>query len=105
MLQIVDRVCAKSKPRKILLCVLYYLDEKAGARAAWMPWLLLSNAVAGGSWADHTLGAMGYDTNPAKLQLILRTIHQTLSNSTLPTSGVEFVPLFEVSQIWRSSLE
>lgn len=39
-------------PRKVLVCMIYYLDEKAT-----------------GSWADSTLAALGYDRDPEKLQV------------------------------------
>jgi hypothetical protein len=46
---------AKTKPKKILVCMIYYPDEAATA-----------------SWAGPALGLLGYNTNPAKLQLMIR---------------------------------
>ena len=56
------RVCAKRKPKKVLVCMLYFLDE-----------------VAGGSWADATLSRLGYDSDPATLQLVIRTLFKVIS--------------------------
>ena len=50
-----ERLTAKTKPKKILVCMIYYLDE---------------NVVP--SWANPALGALGYNTNPQKLQLMIR---------------------------------
>ena len=40
---IIRRVVAKRKPKMVLVCMIYFLDE-----------------LAGGSWADHTLASLGY---------------------------------------------
>lgn len=52
-------VCRLRKPRCIVPCMLYFLDERAG-----------------GSWADGTLQRLGYDKDPSKLQLIMREVYQ-----------------------------
>lgn len=78
----VCQLVAKRKPKKILVCMIYYLDE-----------------VAGGSWADHTLKALGYDANPGKLQLIIRTIFEAVKQRGFHIPGVQEVvpfPLFRV---------
>jgi hypothetical protein len=49
---------AKVKPRLIVPCMLYYLDENAKAPA----------------WAGRTLNAIGYNTNPGHVQAILDRI-------------------------------
>jgi len=69
------------KPAKVVVCMLYYLDEKPG-----------------GSWADFVLGKLGYDANPAKLQLIIRTLYDRLSEKgfSAPGTVVETFPLFTV---------
>lgn len=51
----VGRVVERTKPKAVVVCMLYYLDE-----------------VPGGSWADGTLRTLGYDTDPSKLQAIMR---------------------------------
>lgn len=74
-------VAAEAKPAKVLVCMLYFLDERPG-----------------GSWADYVLGKLGYDTNPGKLQLIIQTLYTRLSNRgfSVPGTIVETFPLFEV---------
>ncbi len=41
---------SKNKPKKIIICSLYFLDEKAT-----------------GGWADKQLKFLGYDNDPTKL--------------------------------------
>ncbi len=66
------------RPRKILVCQIYYPDE-----------------TADGSWADGTLSALGYNTDPAKLQLVIRKIFALATQQIqVPGSEVIAVPLF-----------
>merc|ERR1711935_175180 len=60
--------------------MIYYLDE-----------------IAGGSWADGTLKLLGYNTNPAKLQMLIRKIF-TEATCKIEVEGVKVLPfpLFEV---------
>lgn len=51
----IEALTCKTKPAKILVCMIYYPDE---------------NNVP--SWANASLGALGYNTNPAKIQLLIR---------------------------------
>lgn len=51
----IEALTAKTKPKKILVCMIYYPDE---------------NNVP--SWANAALDALGYNTNPAKIQLLIR---------------------------------
>lgn len=51
----IEALTAKTKPKKILVCMIYYPDE------AHTP-----------SWAGPALGVLGYNSNPAKLQLLIR---------------------------------
>ena len=80
----IERVLAESEskqlPKRIIVCMIYFLDEEAG-----------------GSWADTTLKLLGYNTNPAKLQALIRTIFE-LATRAIAIEGVEVVgmPLFEV---------
>ena len=48
-----------------------------------------------GSWADATLSALGYNSNPAKLQLVIRKIF-ALATQEIKVRGSEVVavPLF-----------
>lgn len=51
----IERITEKTKPRRILVCMIYYPDE---------------NRVP--SWANPALGALGYNSNPLKLQMMIR---------------------------------
>jgi len=77
----ISRVCEKHKPKAVLVCMLYYLDE-----------------MAGGSWADFTLRSLGYDKDPTKLQLIMSIIYER-ATSQMSIPGVRCIvpiPLFKV---------
>lgn len=77
---LIKRVIIKRKPKKVLVCMLYFLD-----------------VVPGGSWADSTLASLGYDNNPAKLQLVIRTLYQAIKEKGFDVGAeVEPFPLFEV---------
>jgi len=74
----IEALTAKTKPKKILVCTLYYPDE--------------NNTP---SWANAALGALGYNTNPAKIQLLLRKIFEECTSSVrIPGSQVVPIPLF-----------
>lgn len=72
---------AKTKPAKILVCMVYYPDE--------------ANAP---SWAGAALAALGYNTNPAKVQALTRKIYQeVIAEINVPgCDPVVPVPLFQV---------
>jgi hypothetical protein len=55
----IEAITAKTKPKKILVCMIYYPD---------------TNNVP--SWANAALGALGYNRNPAKLQLLIRKMFE-----------------------------
>ena len=55
----IEALTAKTRPKKILVCLIYYPEE--------------NNTP---SWANGALGALGYNRNPAKIQLILRKIFE-----------------------------
>lgn len=62
--EIVQRICASpngTPPKKVVVCMIYFLDEKPG-----------------GSWADFTLDKLGYNTDPAKLQLIISSLYERI---------------------------
>ena len=69
------KLCEKNKPKVILVCCIYYLDEKPG-----------------GSWADRVLQMLGYDSNPAKLQLCIRKIFE-FATSKIEIEGTTVVPV------------
>lgn len=53
----IESLTAKTKPKKILVCMFYYPDE------ANVP-----------SWANAALGALRYNSNPAKVQMLIRKL-------------------------------
>merc|ERR1719362_2156485 len=72
---------AKRKPKKVLVCCIYYPDTTRG------------------SWADQVLRLLGYDDDPDKLQLIIRTVFDTIRARGFDLGpGIEAipVPLFQV---------
>lgn len=76
----IERLTAKTKPRKILVCMIYYLDETATS-----------------SWAGPALAALGYNKNPEKVQLVLRKFFsEATSKISIPGTQVIPVPLFNV---------
>jgi len=76
----IQSITAKTKPKLVVVCMIYYLDE-----------------IAGGSWADGTLRRLGYDKDPTKLQLLIRKIFAE-ATSKIEVEGVNVLafPLFEV---------
>jgi ribosomal protein S18 acetylase RimI-like enzyme len=82
------RLTFKTKPRKIVVCMIYYPDE-----------------TPSGGWADRVLGYLQYFKNPTKLQTAIQQIfaHAT---SQIVVPGVEVVPfpLFSVMDGKDSSL-
>lgn len=76
----VRRLVSKTKPKKVVICMIYYLDEQSG-----------------GSWADGALAVMCYNWNPGKLQCAIRKVFE-LATSQIRIEGTEVVgfPLFEV---------
>ena len=75
-----DAKTAGSRPSKIVVCMIYYPDE-----------------VAGGSWADNVLAFLGYNSNPGKLQSLIRRVFRE-ATSKVSCDGVEVLafPLFAV---------
>lgn len=76
----IEALTAKTKPAKVLVCMIYYPDE--------------ANRPA---WAGPTLGALGYNSNPAKVQTLIRKAYQE-AVSTIKVKGTQVipVPLFHV---------
>jgi len=82
----IEALTSKTKPKKILVCMIYYPDETPTP-----------------SWAGPALGALKYNTNPAKLQLLIRKAFEE-ATSTIRIAGSEVVPvpLFNVLDGKRS---
>jgi lysophospholipase L1-like esterase len=76
----IEKLVAKTKPAQILVCMIYYPDEQDEP-----------------GWAGPALGALGYNSNPAKLQMLIRkAFHEGVSRIRIPGSQVIPVPLFRV---------
>ena len=68
------------RPKRIIISMIYYPDE-----------------AETGSWADGTLGLLGYNSNPSKLQLLIRkTFEDAVSQIKIPGSTVIPLPLYEL---------
>lgn len=75
----VSNMVSKRKPKKVIICMIYFLDQKAT-----------------GSWADGALKCMCYDYDPNKLQLVIRTVFRLATQQImLPGTEVVAVPLYE----------
>ena len=76
----VEHLVSKTKPKRVLVAMIYYPDE-----------------LAGGSWADSSLSALGYNSNPAKLQALIRLMFERATRE-IKIEGTEVVavPLFAV---------
>mmetsp|Transcript_20633 Transcript_20633/g.39821 ORF Transcript_20633/g.39821 Transcript_20633/m.39821 type:complete len:338 (-) Transcript_20633:164-1177(-) len=76
----VKRLTAKKKPKKVIVCMIYFLDEKPGE-----------------SWVEQTLALLGYNNNPRKLQTLIRKVY-ALATKKIHVEGVEVeaYPLFKV---------
>ena len=73
-----ESLTSKVKPKKILICTIYYPSE-----------------AKSGGWADTPLRLLGYDSNPKKLQALIRQIYTRATSSiTIPQTEVVPVPLF-----------
>jgi len=75
----VRKLIAQRKPRRVVVCTIYYLDP-----------------TPGGSWADFVLQKMGYDDHPEKLQAAITAIYERAHQTIADVDGVEVVavPLF-----------
>jgi hypothetical protein len=76
---LLENIVIKTKPKLIMVCMIYFLDEKITD-----------------SWANTVLSILGYNANPGKLQELIRKIYMLASkNITIAGSKVVAVPLFE----------
>ena len=81
LLRMVEQITATTRPSLIIVCMIYYPQIEPDPA----------------SWASVALNALGYDRNPAKLQLILRTLYERARPKLqLPGTAVVPFPLFEV---------
>lgn len=70
-----SHVLEKQKPKVVAVCMIYYPCE-----------------TPNGSWADRTLGILGYDRDPAQLQALIRIVFE-LATSEIKIPGVRIVPI------------
>lgn len=70
-----EKLTTKTKPKKILVCMIYYLDETPTP-----------------SWAGRALRCLGYDSNPQKLQCLIRRMFVD-ATSKIRISGTEVIPV------------
>jgi hypothetical protein len=78
----VRSLTSKTKPDMVLVCTVYYPDENPSSP----------------SWAGPALAALGYNSRPAKLQRLIRLVHDR-ATSRIHVAGVREVvpvPLFRV---------
>ncbi|KAJ8118553.1 hypothetical protein OPT61_g489 [Boeremia exigua] len=72
----VDRMTAKTRPRAIIICMIYYpLEAGLGQR----------------SWADTQLRALGYNLWPGQLQTAIRTLFR-IGTQEISVEGTEVIP-------------
>lgn len=77
----VEKLVAKHKPRKVLICMIYFPDENSKAR----------------SWASTTLSLLGYNRNPSKLQAIIRKVYETATKRIIIKDvDTKHIPLFSI---------
>merc|ERR1719491_2016400 len=73
------RMLGTTRPKKVVVCMIYFLDEK------------------GHSWADRALTLLDYNRDPSRLQEAIRAVFR-LATKRIRIPGTEVVafPLFEV---------
>jgi hypothetical protein len=72
----VDRMTAKTRPRAIIICMIYFpLESGLGQQ----------------SWADTQLKTLGYNTWPEQLQTAISTLYRTATQK-IELNGTEVVP-------------
>jgi len=73
------RILGTTRPKKVVVCMIYFLDE------------------SGSSWADQALSALEYDSSPAKLQEAIRAVFR-LATRRIRIRGTTVVafPLFNI---------
>ena len=76
----IEQLTSKTKPKRVLVCMIYYLDEMSTP-----------------SWAGLALKALGYDDDPERLQYLIRKMYvEAISKIDIPGTTVIPVPLFDV---------
>ncbi|KAF2451647.1 hypothetical protein P171DRAFT_426137 [Karstenula rhodostoma CBS 690.94] len=78
----VKRLCSKTKPRAVIVCMIYYpLEAHYGQRG----------------WGDKALKFLGYGRDPGKLQAAIRMMFE-MGTKTVKVEGTDVIPckLYEV---------
>lgn len=70
----IKMLISKTKPKRVIVSMIYYPDEKAT-----------------GGWADTALGALQYEINPEKLQTAIQEIYKR-ATCNIEIEGVEVIP-------------
>ena len=78
----VEKLCARAKPRAVILCMIYFP---------------LQAQYSQHGWADYALKALGYDRKPGKLQAAIRQMYR-MGTKGVKVEGTEVIPcaLYEV---------
>lgn len=72
----IDRMTAKTRPRAVIVCMIYFpLESGLGQQ----------------SWADMQLKALGYNMWPRQLQTAISTLY-TIATRNIKVEGTEIVP-------------
>jgi hypothetical protein len=81
MQKYIQSLTAKTKPSVVLVCMIYYPDERENVR----------------SWANPALYVLGYNSNPARLQqLIRKAFTDAVSKIKIEGTVIVPVPLYHV---------
>lgn len=72
----IERLTAKTKPRAVIVCMIYFPLEKRFGQSGW---------------ADLQLRLLGYENNPRKLQTAIRQMYE-MGTKKISIEGVEVVP-------------
>ncbi|KAK1735127.1 hypothetical protein QTG54_014193 [Skeletonema marinoi] len=72
----IEKLTANVKPKKILVAMIYYPDE------ANVP-----------SWANGAVGALGYNSHPEKVQLLIRKMFEQATSRISIGGGSEVIPI------------
>ena len=73
----IARLTSKTKPRAVIVCMIYFPLEKEFGQS---------------SWADMQLKILGYESNPGQLQEAIRKMYE-MGTCKVSVEGVEVVPL------------
>jgi len=75
----ISKLISKQVPKNVIVNTLYFLDERQT-----------------GGWADNTLSMVQYNSNPGKLQTIIRQIHhESVSKINIPNVKVTPFKMYE----------